>query len=110
LSQFNKKQFHHIFPRAHLKRTGTTEETNSLANICMLAAAENNLISDSDPQEYIPAFLKAHSDGNEVLASNLMPRASAFDYSKAPYSNFLAVRAEVIAKFVASLCDGSARS
>jgi len=106
LSQFNKKQFHHIFPRAHLKRGGTTEESNSLVNICMLAASENNLISDSDPKEYIPALLKSHSDGNEVLASNLMPRATGLDYSKASYSDFLAARSEALAKFIANLCDG----
>jgi hypothetical protein len=106
LSQFNKKQFHHINPRAHLKRGGTTEEANTLVNICMLAASENNLISDSDPQEYIPTLLKTHADGNEILASNLMPSATTFDYSKANYSNFLAARSEVLAKFVAALCDG----
>jgi hypothetical protein len=106
LSQFNKKQFHHIHPRAHLKRAGTTEEANSLANICMLAAAENNLISDSEPQEYIPALLKTHGDGDEVLASNLMPKTTTFDYSKASYAEFLTARSGVLAKFVANLCEG----
>lgn len=106
LSQFNKKQFHHINPRAHLKRAGATEESNSLVNICMLAASENNLISDSDPQEYIPELLKSHADGNEILASNLMPNAATFDYSKAKYAEFLVARSEVLAKFVATLCNG----
>ncbi len=49
LSQFNKKQFHHIYPRAFLRRIGCREDDNVLANICMLAAAENNAVSDSDP-------------------------------------------------------------
>ena len=34
LSHFNKKQFHHIHPRAHLRRIRATEEGNALANIC----------------------------------------------------------------------------
>jgi len=106
LSQFNRKQFHHVHPRAHLKRADTKEESNSLVNICMLAAAANNLISDSPPQEYIPALLKTHADGNEVLASNLMPKTAALDYSTASYAQFMTLRSEILAKFVADLCDG----
>lgn len=109
LSQFNKKQFHHVYPRAHLKRGGTTEESNSLVNICMLAAAENNLISDSDPQKYVPEFLSGRNNGNDVLASNLMPKSTTFDYSKASYGEFLAARSEILAKFVVHLCDGGTR-
>ena len=108
LSQFNKKQFHHVHPKAHLKRAGTSGEANSLANICMLAASENNLISDSDPREYVPELLKGRNDGDSVLTSNLMPTSTALDYSKASYPDFLSARAEIVSKCIADLCDGGA--
>ena len=109
LSQFNKKQFHHIYPRAYLKRDGAKEETNSLANICMLAASENNLISDSDPKDYIPQLLKWHADGDAVLASNLIPKSTDLNYSKASYKEFLDARGKILATFAAQLCEGGAR-
>jgi hypothetical protein len=107
LSQFNKKQFHHIYPRAHLKREDTSEEINSLVNICMLAASENNSISDSDPKEYLPKLFKERTDENDVLASNLMPKSTEIDYSKASYKEFLAARSQILTAFIAGLCNGA---
>ena len=48
LSSYNEKQFHHVFPRAHLRRQGTQND-NILLNICMLSAAANKIISDKRP-------------------------------------------------------------
>jgi hypothetical protein len=53
LSCFNKKQFHHVYPRGYLRRADESGEHNSLANICMLAASENLAISDRDPHLYL---------------------------------------------------------
>lgn len=107
LSQFNKKQFHHIHPRAYLKRLGVKSDDNVLANICMLAASENNFVSDSDPHEYIPALMKDRGgEADSVLSSNFMPTMGALDYSKATFDEFTARRSEIIAKFISELCDG----
>lgn len=109
LSIFNKKQFHHIYPRGYLKEEGEKGEPNSLANICMLAASENNLISDSDPHKYIPKLLSARpSDGEAVLASNFLPKAAEFKYESATFGDFLDARAQLLARFISELCEGKA--
>lgn len=111
LSQFNKKQFHHIHPKAYLKRSGSNEDENVLANICMLAAAENNAVSDTDPKIYLPAALSRHGVAAEaVLNANLMPLQSTHAYASATYADFIRERSELIASFVAKLCDGDPHS
>jgi hypothetical protein len=107
LSLFNKKQFHHIYPRAHLRKINATEEPNALANICLLAAAENNLVSDADPKKYIPDVISDKGPEAEViLESNVMPAADKFDYKTSSYGTFLNARAQRLADFIAALCSG----
>jgi hypothetical protein len=105
LSSYNKKQFHHIFPRAHLRRAKTKISDNLLINICMIAAAANNAISDSDPNTYLPECASAlGEDADEVFSSNLLPPPSTFDYSTAGYEEFLQARAAIVSTFVEELC------
>jgi hypothetical protein len=107
LSALNKKQFHHIFPRAYLKRIGAGTTDNLVANICMIAAAGNNAVSDADPAEYLPRCATTLGDrADSVFHSNLMPAPSAFDYSKASYDQFLAARIRLISEVVQRLCNG----
>ncbi len=107
LSIYNQKQFHHIYPRAHLKRTGSKDMDNALANICMLSASENRRVSDGDPAVYIPKFMKAlGAQAPDVLASNLMPTCDEFSYENASFDEFVQARAELVHTFVSSLCDG----
>ena len=55
LSAYNARQFHHIYPKAHLSSKGIGfHQSNVVANICMLTAADNNSISDSAPEDYFP--------------------------------------------------------
>jgi len=107
LSQFNKKQFHHIFPKAYLAGAGIDGEPNSLANICMLAASENNKVSDADPHKYIPVLIYDHpTDAELVLASNFMPDSNTTDYKMIPYDVFVDERGRLLADHIADLCDG----
>jgi hypothetical protein len=107
LSAFNKKQFHHIFPLAHLRRTGAPGEANALANICILAASENRLISDRDPNAYVPELIAQHgSDADAILASNLLP-SSAFPYATAKYGEFNRDRAALLSAHLEALCAGA---
>ena len=42
LSEFNSKEYHHVFPRAYLKKREVTQEKiNSLCNFCFLTADSN---------------------------------------------------------------------
>ncbi len=107
LSSYNKKQFHHIFPRAHLRRIGATTNDNLIINICMIAAAGNNAISDDDPQRYLPRLAASLGhNAKDVFASNLLPSSESFDYSKTSYEEFLDARAALVTVFINELCSG----
>jgi hypothetical protein len=108
LSSFNKKQFHHIYPRAFLKRSTSRTDDNLLINICILAAAANNAVSDSDPNVYLPAtadHLKSECDA--VFSSNILPKPSEFNYSIASYEDFLDARVILIGEVINKLCSGA---
>lgn len=107
LSHYNKKQFHHIYPKAHLKRISAPGEHNSLANMCMLAASENNDISDDHPNEYLPKLAaKLGNDADAVFSSNYLPSPNSVDYSTLDYSDFLQMRAVLIMEDIARLAKG----
>ncbi len=107
LSAYNQKQFHHIFPKAHLKRVGSPGESNAVANICMLAASENKQIADKDPAVYLPACVaRLGVEADAVFASNVLPPPPTYDYGKGGYERFLKARSRLIATVVGELCDG----
>jgi hypothetical protein len=82
LSSHNKKQFHHVYPRNHLKKIHERINDNLLINICMLSAAGNNAISDTDPKIYLPGCTaRLGQNANDVFASNLLPKPNEFDYA-----------------------------
>lgn len=84
LSVYNKKQFHHIFPEAFLRRLDPLIERSYTLNFCMLAASENNLVADKDPAGYLPELIEQlGSNADAVLTSNLMPGSASYDYSRA---------------------------
>lgn len=108
LSAFNKKEFHHVYPKAHLSRIRTEDEINTLSNICMLAASENRAISDDDPSDYLPRLIQEHpEDAVAVFASNLLPSPDDHDYVTLPYGEFLRLRSEMIHKRMKHLCYGN---
>jgi len=107
LSGFNKKQFHHIYPKAFLHKIGDSNDSNSIVNVCMLAASENNAVSDSDPQEYLPTKIAALGDkADGAFFSNILPSPSAFDYKNSTYAEFLKEREMLLAPYLNLLCDG----
>jgi hypothetical protein len=108
LSCFNKKQFHHIYPKAHLSRSGEDTLQNSLMNICMLAASENNWISDKDPSQYIPElFRDLGEEANSVFHSNFLPSFTSVDYKAMQFEDFLENRSRIIYPIMLSLCNGA---
>ncbi len=105
LSHFNKKEFHHIYPKAFLKKRKTAGEHNAIANICFLAASENKAISDADPTLYLPECVqKLGNEAEAVFTSNLLPSPGHFPYASATFPDFVSKRAELIATIVKELC------
>ncbi|MDB5157105.1 MAG: hypothetical protein JWR50_1812, partial [Mucilaginibacter sp.] len=95
LSNYNKKEYHHIFPNAYLKRLGRkTSEINSICNFCFLPANSNKIISNKKPSDYF--FNIIPNDIMEsILDSNLIPRRMAI-YENDNYDTFLEERANLI--------------
>ncbi len=107
LSKYNKKEFHHIHPTAHLKREKTAGQHNSLANICMLPASENNQISDSDPRKYLPACMAGlGSQAEQVFRSNFLPSPQELVYDTATFEEFCKARSLLLSAFIQQLCAG----
>jgi hypothetical protein len=95
LSQGNRKEFHHIFPKAYL---GTLQkykdaQINCLANFSLLARTDNNKINNQPPSKYrreMPANVQTFQ---EIIATHLCP-AKAFTDDN--YDDFLVARAELL--------------
>ncbi len=107
LSRYDKKEFHHIHPTAFLKREKTPGQHNSLANICMLPAAENNKISDSDPRKYLPACIAGlGAQADQVFRSNFLPSPAELSYGTATFEEFTNARSVLLSGCIARLCAG----
>jgi len=69
----NRKDKHHIFPRALLLRNRfSNREANSLTNICYLVAEENQSIGSNKPCNYLDEF-RQRRHYSSVMKSHLIP-------------------------------------
>lgn len=105
LSQYNRKEFHHIFPQAYLKDQNVDKDlVNSLANICLLASSENKKIGQTGPAEYFPKLKEdLGGDYSEVMESNLInPKCIKLAESD-DYSGFLEERSKLLRETVVDL-------
>lgn len=107
LSHYNKKQFHHIYPKAYLRREKIDGEHNSLANFCMLAASENNIISDANPNEYLNQLAIDLGDQADIIFnSNYLPKPSETNYATLSFEDFLTKRSALILSDLEKLTNG----
>ena len=101
LSEYNAKEYHHIFPRAFLKTKGIeTNEINSLCNFCFLPADSNKKIAGKSPSDYMFNVVPS-SSYSKILNSNLMPIKKDI-YRKNQYKEFLEERATLILQYLDS--------
>lgn len=71
LKEYNRNEFHHIFPRSHLKASGQADPDDScLANICFLSRVDNNALGGQAPSVYRSKMPTQISD---IEQSNLLP-------------------------------------
>jgi hypothetical protein len=92
----NRKDRHHIFPNAMLKRKMINGRwINSIANICYLESDENQSISDSHPSKYLIDYKRSRHFG-KVMKSHMIPHQSESPIwandGKAGYLEFLNIR------------------
>lgn len=112
LSNYNHKEYHHIFPKAFLKKKGKDKgKINCLANFCYLPSLANKKISARAPSDYILSkkvetnlFSEADSgDSNifsneEIMDSNLFPKIESL-YSNDDFEKFIKERSKIIYQY-----------
>jgi hypothetical protein len=107
LSICNKKQFHHVYPQAFLRRTEPEAVADALMNICILSASENRAIGDRNPHEYLRALADAlGAQAESIFGSCLLPSPTETDYSALSYEAFLRLRAQLIHPRIEQVCRG----
>ncbi|MBY0438801.1 MAG: DUF262 domain-containing protein [Burkholderiales bacterium] len=85
----HRLQFHHIFPKAVLKRSYAVREADDIANLAFIGGKTNRQISDKAPNEYFPALLE--QAGTAAFDSQCIPTdVSLLD--AVAYKTFLAQR------------------
>jgi hypothetical protein len=99
LSEYNSKEYHHVFPRAYLKkRAFSSEQINSLCNFVFLTADSNKKISQKAPSEYFATVVPEEKRG-EILESNLLPPNKDV-YDKNDLQTFLTLRSRKVLEFL----------
>lgn len=98
LKEYNRNEFHHIFPQAHLKSSQNKYGQNCLANLCFLSRTDNNQISAKPPKEYGGMIAR---DRDDVLSRSLIP--DGFDSMS--YDDFIDIRANLLREEAMKLMD-----
>jgi hypothetical protein len=89
-------QFHHIFPKALLKKNGYgTREIDDIANLAFIGGRANRRISDKPPAVYIPELIA--KDGDQSFTSQCIPTDLSLLQPEG-YRDFLAARRQLIAE------------
>ncbi|QDU53876.1 DUF262 domain-containing protein [Aeoliella mucimassa] len=95
LRDCNKKEFHHVYPRALLEAQGADMQLgNSLANFCFLPRASNNTISAKPPSEYMLLMPDNQEQVSEILEHAVCPTDIFHD----DFKRFIAERSDLLVK------------
>lgn len=102
-----KREYHHLFPQAHLKKSDTADSKIFRSLNCALVSwRTNRTISSKEPERYLA---ERRQDGDprdheikDRLASHLIPygKMTAGDYDE-----FLQARAQMVEREMKDLCD-----
>lgn len=91
----HRLQFHHIFPKAVLKRGGySSREADDIANLAFIGGKTNRQISDKEPGQYFPGLIE--KSGAAAMEAQCIPTDPAL-LGREQYRSFLEARRELIA-------------
>jgi hypothetical protein len=95
LREYNRNEFHHLFPRAYLRDNFENPEINRLSNFAFLSKVDNQTLGGVAPSKY-----RAHMDGDvdKILDKALCPPSLFDDYEK-----FTAERAKLLSDAAGAL-------
>ncbi len=90
----HRLQFHHIFPKAVLRKAGySSREADDIANLCFIAGRTNRQISDKEPAQYFPPLIE--KSGTVAFEAQCIPTTQDLLHVK-QYKAFLAERRAAI--------------
>lgn len=97
LKEYNKNEFHHIYPRAFLKTKDSTLSENCLANFCFMSRADNKRLGGDAPSIY-----KQHMAENpsSVLSASYIDADALF---RDDFDSFVEIRANALTVATAQL-------
>jgi hypothetical protein len=97
-SKFNSAQLHHVFPKAHLKRSAPdqVDMADSIANIALAGSALNRKYRDDAPFRYLAECARSNPDLGSALRSHLIDGLADTGIESDDYDCFLNYRAERI--------------
>jgi hypothetical protein len=67
----HRLQFHHIFPKARLKKGFTSREADDIANLAFMGGKINRAISDKPPATYLSPLVAQH--GSQIFEAPGIP-------------------------------------
>jgi len=89
----HKLQFHHIFPKAVLKKSYTDREADDISNLAFIGGKTNRSISDKPPRDYFPPLIL--KVGQETFDNQCIPTDEQL-LGVENYKAFLSKRRQVI--------------
>jgi hypothetical protein len=102
------REYHHLYPVAHLRDSGIEEEEAYRAlNCALITWKTNRTISAKKPLEYLLERSEASDLGEAEIRWRLRTHAIDYDVlSAGDYDNFLNHRAETLLQGIRALADG----
>jgi hypothetical protein len=70
----HRLQFHHVFPKAQLRKSYTSREADDIANLAFIGGKTNRGISDKAPVTYLPPLIAQH--GVQIFDAQAIPTDS----------------------------------
>jgi hypothetical protein len=105
-----KREYHHLFPDAHLRRLEVPEDQIYRSLNCALVTWRTNRnISDKDPERYLAERRKGTELGETEVRTRLTSHLIPYDeLVKGDYNAFLTTRADLIADAMKKICTSGA--
>ena len=108
----NKRQYHHLFPKALLtKEDRTLSEINHPLNYALVSETTNKMLAAEPPVEYLKKRLKLDFDIGDIkrrVESHLIPfeQLNVNSGLNNNYERFISRRAKLFEKALNDLCEG----
>jgi hypothetical protein len=91
--QVDRLQFHHIFPKALLRKRNILREADDIANLAFISGRMNRSISDNSPDKYLSKLLERA--GQQAFTAQCIPMSPNL-WKLENYRDFISERRRLI--------------